>query len=200
MNRLYTVVLFGALVLASAASEAQTQRVRAIITGLDGNVLSVKSLDGRDLKVHLTDKVEVRYAKAITLADIKPGDFLGTTTVKRPDGAHVALEIHTFPADLHGVVNQGQSPTDMQPGATMTNAIVSAMVQATGGRELTLEHKGNSTKVIVPEGIPLVTTVAADRSLLVPGEYVYVIAQVAPDGKLSAGRVQVSKDGVRPPQ
>jgi hypothetical protein len=200
MNKLYTAVLFGALVLASAASEAQTQRVRAIITGLDGNVLSVKSLDGRELKVHLADKVEVRYAKAITLADIKPGDFLGTTTVKRADGAQVALEIHTFPADLHGVVNQGQSPTDMPPGATMTNAIVSAMVQATGGRELTLEHKGSSTKVLVPEGIPLVTTVAADGSLLVPGEYVYVIAQVAPDGRLSAGRVQVSKDGVRPPQ
>jgi hypothetical protein len=36
--------------------------------------------------------------------------------------------------------------------------------------------------------------------LLVPGEYVFCIAQVAPDGKLTAARLQVSKDGVRPPQ
>ncbi len=200
MNKLCAAALFGALAMASAGTEAQTQRVRAIITGLDGNVLAVTTRDGAALKIHLADKAEVRYAKAITLADIKPGDFLGTTTIKRADGSHVALEIHTFPADLRGVVNEGQSPTDMQPGATMTNAIVSASVQATGGRELTLDYKGNSTKVIVPDGIPLVTTVAADRSLLVPGEYVFCIAQVAPDGKLTAARLQVSKDGVRPPQ
>jgi hypothetical protein len=200
MNRIHTAVLVGTLALASAGAEAQTARVRAIITGLDGNVLSVKTLDGKEQKVHLADKVEVRYAKAITLADIKPGEFLGTTTIKRADGTHVALEIHVFPADLRGVVNEGQSPTDLQPNATMTNAIVSAMVESTGGRELTLQYKGSSTKVMVPQGIPLVTTVAADRSLLVPGEYVYVIARVEADGKLTAARVQVSKDGVRPPQ
>ena len=73
--------------MASAGTEAQTQRVRAIMTGLDGNILAVTTRDGAALKIHLADKAEVRYAKAITLADIKPGDFLGTTTIKRADGS-----------------------------------------------------------------------------------------------------------------
>jgi hypothetical protein len=35
---------------------------------------------------------------------------------------------------------------------------------------------------------------------LKPGEYVFVSAQAAGDGALTALRIQVSKDGVRPPQ
>jgi hypothetical protein len=35
---------------------------------------------------------------------------------------------------------------------------------------------------------------------LVPGEYVFVSVQTGADGVASALRVQVSKDGVRPPQ
>jgi len=38
------------------------------------------------------------------------------------------------------------------------------------------------------------------RADLVVGEYVFTVAQAAADGTLSAARVQVSKDGVRPPQ
>jgi hypothetical protein len=46
----------------------------------------------------------------------------------------------------------------------------------------------------------MATTVPGDRSLLIPGAHVFMVAQVAPDGKISAARIQVSKDGVKPPQ
>ncbi len=82
----------------------------------------------------------------------------------------------------------------------MTNATLTSVVQATGGREITLEYKGGSQKILVPEGVPMAATVPGDRSLLVPGAYVFTVAQVAPDGKISASRIQVSKDGVKPPQ
>ncbi len=54
-------------------------------------------------------------------------------------------------------------------------------------------------QVIVPEGIPVVTAVESDRSLLKPGEYVVVAATLGADGKVTAMRVQVGKDGVKPP-
>ena len=60
MNKLCAAALFGALAMASAGTEAQTQRVRAIITGLEGNVLAVTTRDGAALKIHLADKAEVR--------------------------------------------------------------------------------------------------------------------------------------------
>ena len=82
----------------------------------------------------------------------------------------------------------------------MTNANVEATVAAAGKRELTLKYKDGVQKIVVPEGIPLVRAVPGSRSDLVPGEYVFVAAQVAPDGKMTALRIQVSKDGVKPPQ
>ena len=52
----------------------------------------------------------------------------------------------------------------------------------------------------MPEGTPIVTAVPADRSALKPGEYVFLGAEQGADGKVTAsGRIQVSKDGVRPP-
>jgi hypothetical protein len=201
MNRLSSAMLCGALALASVAVHAQsTVRVRGTITGLEGNVLAVKSREGKDLRIELTDKTGVAYVKALTIADIKPGDGLGTTAVARPDGTLIAREIHTFPTAL-GVPNEGHRPLDEEPAASMTNARVSAMVQAADGRELTLTWKDGSRKLLVPEGIPIVTAVNADRSFLKPGEYVYLNAQAGADGRLTAlGRIQVSKDGVRPPQ
>jgi hypothetical protein len=82
----------------------------------------------------------------------------------------------------------------------MTNANVALVVKATRGNELTLQYKDGSKKIFVPDGTPIVDFVPGDRSLLVPGATVFVGAQVAADGKITAPRVAVSKDGVKPPQ
>ena len=198
------VIAFAAAALiafVSMLTEAQAaMRIRGTITALEGNVLSVKSRDGKDLTVNLADNLAVSGTKAITMADIKPGDYVGSAAIKRPDGTLVALEVHLFPAALRGVVPEGHTPWDLEPGSTMTNATLAAVVQAAGGREITLEYKGGSQKILVPEGVPMATTVPGDRSLLVPGAYVFLVAPVAPDGKISASNIQVSKDGVKPPQ
>ena len=81
----------------------------------------------------------------------------------------------------------------------MTNAKVGA-VQATGRRELTLQYKDGLQRVAVPADAPIVRGVPGTRADLVVGEYVFIGAQVAPDGTMRAPRIQVSKDGVRPPQ
>jgi hypothetical protein len=63
---------------------------------------------------------------------------------------------------------------------------------------MTLQYKDGAQKILVPDGVPITTSVPGDRSLLVPGAYVFMVAQVAPDGTLSVARIQVSKDGVKP--
>ena len=184
------------LTLAVTVAQAQTSvRVRGTITGIEGNVLSVKSRDGRDLKVRLADDVAVSVAKAIRFEDIRPGDKLGVTSMPGADGTPVAVEVHYLPPG----VPEGQGPWDLQPGSTMTNAIVAAMVAATGTRELTLQFQGTTQKIAVPENAALARAVPGSRSDLVVGEYVFTVAQGANDQNLSAARIQVSKDGVRPP-
>ncbi len=184
------------LALVATTADAQTpMRVRGTITAIDGNVLSVKSRDGKDLKVHVADDVGVTVTKAIKFEDIKQGDYVGSATTKRADGALVALEVHYVPPQ----VPSGHIPWDLEPGSMMTNGNVEAMVAATGTRELTLKYKDGMQKILVPEGVPLVRAVPGNRADLRPGEYIWTGAQVAPDGKITAARIQVSKDGVKPP-
>ena len=199
MKRVALILLAGVFALVSAVASAQTRMfVRGTITSLDGDVLSVKSRDGKDLKVNLAPKFAVRYAKALTLADIKPGDFIGPASRKRADGTLEAISVQVFTPDRRGQVPEGHMPWDLEPGSLMTNATVSGTVAASSGRDLTLEYKGGTQKVHVPQGVPIFTALPGDRSMLVPGAYVVIGAQVAPDGTLSAAGGTVSKDGVKP--
>ena len=185
-----------AMLVVEGADAQSNVRVRGTIVAIDGNVLSVKSRDGRDLKLQLADTVTVAVAKAIPFDEIKQGDYVGATTKSGPDGSAIAIEVHY----LAPTTPEGQVPWDLVPGSTMTNANVGAIVKSTGKRELTLLYKGGTQTIIVPADAALVRAVPGTRADLVPGQYVFIGAQVAADGSLSTTRIQVSKDGVKPPQ
>jgi hypothetical protein len=147
--------------LACATAQAQPTRVRGTISGFDGKTLMV---DGKT-KVLVGDKTEIVFTQPITLADIKPGDFLGVTSMKRPDGTLTAYEVRRFPKPL----NPGHRPFDGRDDQTMTNATVGAMVQATSGRELTMTYEGGSQKIVVPENASISALVPGTPKQLVPG-------------------------------
>jgi len=184
-----------ALAFVGLAAFAQTtQRVRGTITRLDGNVLTVKSREGKEVRVQLAPDAQVAVAKATTLAEIKPGTYVGSAAVKRGDGTLVAKEVHTIPPQ----VPAGHMPWDLEPGSTMTNANLEGVAQAAGGQEITLQYKDGTQKILVPPGTPIVAFVPGDRTALKPGETIFTTARVDEGGKLSTQRIQVSKDGVRP--
>ena len=53
------LALLSLLLVSSLALAQAPTRVRGTITGLDGDVLSVKSRDGKDVKIHLTSDAQV---------------------------------------------------------------------------------------------------------------------------------------------
>ena len=164
--------------------------MRGTVATIDGRMLVVKSTDGKNVNIELADKTELVFTQPIKLADIKPGDFLGVTSMKREDGSLTAFEVRRFPKP----VNPGHRPFDGRSDQTMTNATVSAMVESAAGRELTVSYDGGSQKIVVPENASITMLVPGERSHLVPGAAVNLIA-AAEDGKLIARRIQVS-----PPQ
>lgn len=189
------VLALGILVSAGAGAQSSV-RLRGIITSSEGSTLTVRSREGESLTLHLPDNLAVAVAKAVRFEDIKQGDYVGATTLRQPDGSMVAVEVHY----LAPTVPEGQTPWDLQPGSTMTNANVVASVAAIGRRELRLQYKGGSQTIMVPESAALVRAVPGTRADLKFGEYVFAVVQKGADGRLSAPRIQVSKDGVRPPQ
>lgn len=192
-----SIVMGCAFVCAAVQAQAQSPvRVRGQITGVEAQALAVKSREGRDLVLKLTDATTVSITRAVRFEDVKDGDFLGATTKRDAAGNEVAVELHFLPA----TANAGQSAWDLAPNSKMTNAIVRAKVVQAGNREITVEFPGGSQKILVPDGTPIVRAVPGTRADLVAGEYVFAAAQAGTDGALTALRVQVSKDGVRPPQ
>ena len=147
------------LALGLAHAQAQT-RVRGMIEGFDGSVLSVAGS-----KIRVTDNTEIVFTQPIALSEVKPGDFLGVTSVKHADGKLIAYEVRRFPKP----VNPGHRPFDGRDDQTMTNATVGATVQSANGRELTLTYDGGAQKVTVPADASVSTLVPGNRSQLVLG-------------------------------
>lgn len=190
-------LLLGMLVAPIVAAQApQNTNIRGVVTAFDGKTIAVKARDGSALEVVLPEGLAVSGTKAITLADLKPGMSLGVTTVKRADGQVVAIDIRPIPA----TARLGLSPFDLQPDSTMTNAILDAQVVSMSGTELTLNYNDGTIKVLVPAGTPMSQAIAGSRADLKPGETVFIVARPGPDGKLTATRVQVSTNGVKPTQ
>jgi len=190
-------IVLAACAFATLTAHAQTSvRIRGTITAVDATTLSVKSREGRDVKLALPDNATVAVAKAASIGDLKDGDFVGVTTRPGPGGGEVAIEVHYLPPTAAA----GQSAWDLVPNSKMNNARIEGKVAASGAHELTLALPGGAQKIVVPEGTPIVRSVPGTRADLVPGEYVFIGAQASGDGAITALRIQVSKDGVRPPQ
>jgi hypothetical protein len=159
-------------------------------------VLSVKSRDGRDIQLHLAPDAQVVTTKATTLAEFKPGSYVGVTSVKGVDGRLIARRVHA----LGPQVPSGHMVWDSMPDSLMTNANLSGIAQVGGGNELTLKYKDGEQRILVTPETQYFNFVPGSRADLKPGETIFSGARVGDDGKVNTQRVAVSKDGVHPPQ
>jgi hypothetical protein len=173
-------------------------RVRGEVIAVDGPMMTVKSRDGKELKMRLADNVSVAAIIPIKIEDIKPNSYIGVSAMPQPDGSQRAMHVHIFPEALRGVA-EGFGPWDVQPGSTMTNATVAETVAGVDGQTINVKYKDGEKKIIVPKEAALVTYVPGDKAELKPGAKIFIIAAVPqPDGTYNVARVNVGR-GVAPP-
>jgi hypothetical protein len=86
-----------ALPALAQAPQGTPARIRGTVEKLDGNMLTVKSRDGTDVAMEMTDKSAVRTLVKKSLSDIKPGDFVASTGRPGPGGKLHAVEVRIFP-------------------------------------------------------------------------------------------------------
>jgi hypothetical protein len=199
MRPLVAFAMVAASSLYAIAQQSPTPtRVRGTIESVDGDVLSVKSRSGEDVKLRMTGDVRVVGIIKISLSDIKPGSFIGTTTVPGPDGRQNAVEVHVFPEDMRGT-GEGTRPYDLRPNSTMTNATVAETVAGNDGQTLMIKYKDGEKKVVVAPDTPVVTYVGADKSDLKRGARIIASIKQLPDGSFETNRISVGRDGLTPP-
>ena len=186
------------LVALPAAAEAVREHVRGAIVGLAGDRLRIAPARGADLVVELEPEATVMAVARMPLSGVYKGDYVGAATVPGSDGHRLALGVVVFPESLRGA-GEGERPWDMAPDATMTNATVAMTVRLHDGKILLLSWQGREAEVDVPASVPVVRFEPGDRGLLRSGAAVFINATRHPDGRLTATRVNVGREGVVPP-
>ncbi|MFZ0066782.1 MAG: hypothetical protein WAK90_11485 [Pseudolabrys sp.] len=209
ISRILLSVCAVVLLVASAQAQDKPVRVRGTIEQVDGAVLTVKSRAGETLKVKMANDAKVVALVKASLADIKPGSYVGSTAMPEEDGTFKAVEVHIFPESMRGT-GEGDRPYDYKPKSTMTNGTVGNVGATTaagtvggevtkgGGTTLTLTYKEGEKKIDVTPETVIVMYTPGTMDELKPGASIYIPAATRQaDGSLTTGRINVGR-GVAP--
>jgi hypothetical protein len=198
-QRALAALSFALVCIALPASAQETVRIRGTIESIDGPVFLVKNRDGAELKLTMTDNPLFVAIVKSSMADIKPGMFVGSTGITQPDGSQKAIEVHIFPESMRGT-GEGHYDWDLKPNTKMTNANVEQTVAGVDGPVLSVKYKDGEKKVLVTPETAVVTYVTGARDDLKPGTKIFVAAaKKQADGTLQTPRITYGKDGLTPP-
>jgi hypothetical protein len=186
------------LVVFSAQAQQKPVRVVGTIVGVDGPTIIVKQKNKSDeARVTLTEKAVVFGVVRATLADLKPGAFIGVGATPQPDGSQKAIRIMIF-AEVQRGTGEGHRPWN-RPGTTMTNATVDTTVAGVDGQVLTVKYKGGTQRIIVGPDARILAYVVGSRDELKPGANVAINSAIPrADGSLETNRVNVGRGDVEP--
>jgi hypothetical protein len=198
MKTLAGAVIAAVLVVTSVPAQQKPVRVVGTIIGVDGPTIVVKPRGkGDEARVKLTDKVAVFGVVRATLADVKPGAFIGVGAMPQADGSQKAIRVMIF-AEVQRGTGEGHRPWS-RPGSTMTNATVDTTVAGVDGQVLRVKYKGGEQRIIIGADAIIMAYAIGDRGELKPGANIAINAATPqPDGSLEASRVNVGRGDVRP--
>lgn len=197
MRYLFQTFAFLLLALSLNAHAQQQARLRGEILDFSDSTLTVKSGEGETVSVvKLRDNTPITLVQNATLADIKPGFFVGAAAEPQANGQLTALEVHIFPESLRGT---GEGHALIDQGNTMTNATVESLVSDVSGKTLKLQYRGGDKEIVIPDGIPIVILSASDRSIIKKGTRIFAPVVQQPDSAWFANRVFAGADDVVPP-
>ncbi len=180
------------------AQQPTTVRVAGTVESFDGRVLAVKSAKLGDVKISVPENVTVFGVLKATVADIKPGAYIGVGAMPQADNSQRAIQVTIFSEAQRGV-GEGFRPWDARPNSTMTNGAVEQTVTSVDGPVLTVKYKGGVQKIVVPPDAVIRAYAVGDKGELKPGAHVAIIrALKKPDGSLETNRVNVGRGGVIP--
>lgn len=207
--------------IANAAAPAP--HVRGTVTSIKGDIVELKTDDGKTVSVMLNEKTRYTGVTKSSLDKIEKNSFIGTATKDVGDKL-IALEVVIFPEAMRGA-GEGHYDWDALPdhtlaggsavsstmtngtvaattaaggkvNSTMTNGNVATTTAAGGAKQLTVTYKGGEKQILVPPNVPVVLLAPGKRDEMKDGSH--IVVTTAKDSNVAAG-VAVGIDGVTPP-
>jgi hypothetical protein len=177
------------------AQVEQTTRVIGTVERVDDANLVVKTAQSEQVVSVAPDATVFALVRA-TLADVKPGAFIGVGATPQADDSQQAIRVMIFPESMRGL-GEGHRPWD-RPGTTMTNATVDTAVASVDGQLVTVRYTGGEKKIVIRPDTIILTYVATDRSEIKPGANVTVNGVIKAGGTVEARRIVVGRGGMIP--
>jgi hypothetical protein len=196
--KLTSSLAFLLLAIVGAGAQQQTVRVTGEVESFDGRVLAIRSDKLGEVKVSLAANATVFGVAEATLADVKPGSYIGVGAMPQADGSQRALQV-TILAESQRGLSEGHRPWDARPNSTMTNGTVDQTVASVDGQVVMVKYKDGEKKIVVPPDAIIRAYVPGDKNELKPGARIAIVRAIKkPDGALEADRVNVGRGEVVP--
>jgi hypothetical protein len=203
-----TAAAVAALLTVSAAfaqqQQQQTRRLNGTIERVDGDIVYGKGSEGSDITLKLADNAVVTAVLKATVADIKPGAYIGSGAMPQPDGSQKAVEVHIFarPQADNGHHYAGWYGA---PNGTMTNGFVEptgtvgAALAGAGDPSFLVKYHDGEKRIVVPANAHIVRYADGNKDdLKVGAPFRAQAATKQTDGTYTTSSISVGKDGGRP--
>jgi hypothetical protein len=190
------------------AAEREPYGIRGTLVAVDDKLLTVMNDDEETFEAVMAEDTDVFAVTSAKWNDIKPGQFVGITSVESGD-QRVALEVHIFAEDLRGTA-EGHYPWDLIENPNMmTNATVAEIEEVSPAeRQLRLTYKEGENAdaargeqvITVPDFVDVVFLAkSVDPGLIVPGRRAFMFVQDREQGPPAAIAIAVGVEGAIPP-
>ena len=188
-----------AAVVAQTAAPSVPGRIVGTIEKADAGSVTIKAAEGgATYQVDLDPKLAVFGVSKGTMADLKPGAYLGVGGMPQPDGSQKAVQVVVFAESQRGTA-EGFRPWDRGPTSTMTNATVADTVGSVDGSTLTMKYAGGEQKIVVTPEATILAFSVGERSELKPGAKVAILrVKAKPNGGMEADRINVGRGDIVP--
>ena len=201
------------LMLAVVGGHSQQQkpepdRIRGQVTGIDAASLTLKTADGKAVRLDLPESLAVFSLSKASFADVDFGVYVGSVSEKMGDNIyspivrdslswlHRGLELRIIDESLRGIA-VGHTKWDLTAASVMTHGWIDDLE----GRVMSIKFgptEEEETDVEISRDTPILRMSLGQRSLIKPGMRVLAGAQKA-GGKYVAVFVFVGKDDIVPP-
>jgi hypothetical protein len=184
--------------------QQQTQRLAGTIDKIEGSTIVGKGRDGSAVTIKLPDNVVVTAVFKATVADIKPGAYIGSGAVPQADGSQKAVEVHIFAESMRGQGDGHRPGWYGAPNGTMTNGAVEptgtvSTVGAGGEPTFVVKYKEGDKRIVVPANAHIVRYEVGSKDDLKAGApFSIQAAAKQSDGTFTTPRINVGKDGGQP--